>query len=72
MFSRNFSRAALLAIGLILSEITVQVHSATLAGLLPKASSGCVTTGAVSCHNTTVQGDLCCFEAQVSSIKAVV
>jgi ribonuclease T2 len=25
-------------------------------------SSGCPTTGAVSCHNTTVQTDLCCFE----------
>ncbi|KIP11112.1 hypothetical protein PHLGIDRAFT_64365 [Phlebiopsis gigantea 11061_1 CR5-6] len=26
-------------------------------------SSGCSTTGSASCHNTTKQSDLCCFEA---------
>lgn len=26
-------------------------------------SSGCSTTGPASCHNTTVQSNLCCFEA---------
>ncbi|GJJ13803.1 hypothetical protein Clacol_008060 [Clathrus columnatus] len=57
MFYRNILLSAALTLGV--------VKSATLPGLLPRASSsGCSTTGAVSCHNTTVQTNLCCFEAQ--------
>ena len=32
-------------------------------GLLVGRASGCSTTGPLSCHNTTVQDDLCCFNA---------
>ncbi|KII93612.1 hypothetical protein PLICRDRAFT_35839 [Plicaturopsis crispa FD-325 SS-3] len=31
--------------------------------LFRRISSGCSTTGATSCHNTTVEKDSCCFEA---------
>lgn len=32
-------------------------------GLLVGRDSGCTTGGPQSCHNTTAQPDLCCFEA---------
>ena len=32
-------------------------------GLLAGRDSGCLTDGPQSCHNTTAQTDLCCFEA---------
>ena len=32
-------------------------------GLLVERNSGCLTGGPQSCHNTTTQTDLCCFEA---------
>ncbi|TFK56633.1 ribonuclease T2 [Heliocybe sulcata] len=31
--------------------------------LFKRISSGCSTSGATSCHNTTAQSDLCCFES---------
>ncbi|KAF8496987.1 ribonuclease T2-like protein [Hysterangium stoloniferum] len=33
------------------------------AQLFPRASSGCSTNGVISCHNTTVISNLCCFES---------
>ena len=33
------------------------------AQLFPRASSGCPTGGQISCHNTTTQTNLCCFES---------
>lgn len=38
------------------------------AGLFPRATSGCSTTGPVSCHNATTQSNLCCFESPGVSI----
>ncbi|KZT30799.1 RNase Gf29 [Neolentinus lepideus HHB14362 ss-1] len=31
--------------------------------LFKRLSSGCSTSGSASCHNSTVQSDLCCFES---------
>ncbi|KIJ53795.1 hypothetical protein M422DRAFT_222496 [Sphaerobolus stellatus SS14] len=48
----------------LLSLVSAAVVSDTsLSSLFPRASSGCGTSGQISCHNTTRQTDLCCFEA---------
>ncbi|KAF9454203.1 ribonuclease T2 [Macrolepiota fuliginosa MF-IS2] len=35
---------------------------ADVGGLFPRASSGCSTSGATSCHNSSAVSDSCCFE----------
>ena len=51
----------LFSLALFLAAISVSNVEANI--LHRAASSGCPTTGPLSCHNATVQSDLCCFES---------
>ncbi len=59
--------AKLLFLAFSLQLAAVRANSGYLGmagrGLLVGRDSGCLTDGPLSCHNTTAQSDLCCFEA---------
>ncbi|KAH9897871.1 ribonuclease T2 [Cubamyces lactineus] len=59
--------AALVILGAIagsaLASPNVNVSPAGYNDLFKRISSGCSTSGPASCHNTTRETDLCCFEA---------
>lgn len=49
---------------LLVGSLAASVAASTLGSSLTKRiSSGCGTSGQASCHNTTRQTDLCCFES---------
>ncbi|EPQ60442.1 RNase Gf29 [Gloeophyllum trabeum ATCC 11539] len=56
-----FMVGALLPVGVTLASPLVTPVGPM--DLFKRISSGCSTSGSASCHNTTVQKDLCCFEA---------
>ncbi|KAI0715035.1 ribonuclease T2 [Earliella scabrosa] len=60
MLATTLALGALLGGAIAEPSLTTPVDSTSL---FKRASSGCSTTGATSCHNTTAQRDLCCFES---------
>jgi len=57
---------AYLLVAISLANIVISspfVSSLDPINLFRRASSGCLTTGSASCHNTTRETDLCCFES---------
>ena len=57
-----FLSTALIATLSLLRFARSSVIDVSLARLFPRGT-GCSTSGPASCHNTTVQPNLCCFEA---------
>jgi ribonuclease T2 len=70
----------MLALQIILAGAALSTSVAAVAfgspadthNLFKRLSSGCSTSGPASCHNTTKQTDLCCFEAPGVRVYCVI